>query len=57
MITFVVDVLLIKNYYGPGGMMLTEYWVFVMNAFFPPLVWVIDISLIILNIKIISLIY
>lgn len=50
MITFVVDVLLIKNYYGPGGMMLTEYWVFVMNAFFPPIVWLIDPWSIIKNI-------
>lgn len=42
LITYFVEILGDKNYYGPGGFIYTESWVFIFNAFIPPLVWLID---------------
>ena len=43
LITFFVEVIFFKNYYGiGGGMIYSEYYVFVFNAFIPPLAWIID---------------
>ncbi|KAL4485796.1 hypothetical protein ABPG72_012336 [Tetrahymena utriculariae] len=41
-ITYVVEILYYKNYYGPGGFIYTESWVFLWNAILPPLVWIIN---------------
>jgi hypothetical protein len=43
LITFFVEIILFHNYYGiAGGMIYSEYLVFILNALFPPLVWLID---------------
>jgi hypothetical protein len=41
-ITYVVEILGFKNYYGPGGFIYTESQVFITNAIVPPLVWLTD---------------
>ena len=43
LITFLVEIILFKNFYGiAGGMIYSEYIVFILNAFVPPLVWLVD---------------
>lgn len=42
MMSYIIDILGEKNYYGPGGFIFTESLVFVWNAVIPPLVWLID---------------
>jgi len=42
LITFLVEIITFKNYYGAGGMIYTEYIVFIFNAFIPPLAWFVD---------------
>lgn len=42
MITLAVEILTFGNYYGTGGMVSTETWVFFFNAFIPPLAWIIN---------------
>jgi len=42
MMSYIIDILGEKNYYGPGGFIFTESLVFVLNAVIPPLVWFID---------------
>lgn len=42
MITYFVEILGEKNYYGPGGFIYTETFVFIWNAIIPPMVWLID---------------
>ena len=43
LITFSVEIIFNKNYYGiGGGMIYSEYFVFALNAFIPPLAWIID---------------
>ena len=42
MITYIVEIIGFKNYYGPGGFIYTETWIFIINALLPPLVWTID---------------
>ncbi|EGR31304.1 hypothetical protein IMG5_113410 [Ichthyophthirius multifiliis] len=52
LITFSVEIILFHNYYGiGGGMIYSEFWVFVLNAFVPPLAWIIDPWSIIKNFK------
>ncbi|EGR32765.1 hypothetical protein IMG5_070910 [Ichthyophthirius multifiliis] len=43
LITFFVEIIFFKNYYGiGGGMILGEYLVFINNAIIPGLAWIID---------------
>jgi len=42
LITYFVEILGEKNYYGPGGFIYTETLVFVWNCFIPPIVWMVD---------------
>ena len=42
MLTYFVEILGEKNYYGPGGFIFTESMVFFWNAIIPPFVWFID---------------
>ncbi len=43
LITFCVEIMLFHNFYGiGGGMIYSEFVVFILNAFVPPLVWLID---------------
>ena len=43
LITFFVEVIFFKNYYGiGGGMIFGEYLVFIWNAIIPALAWIID---------------
>ena len=42
LITFAVEILAFGNYYGSGGMIFTEFYVFIMNALIPQLAWLID---------------
>jgi hypothetical protein len=43
LITFFVEIIFNKNYYGiGGGMIYSEYFMFVLNAFIPPLAWIVD---------------
>lgn len=42
LITFAVEILAFGNYYGEGGMIFTEFYVFIMNALIPQLAWLID---------------
>ena len=41
-ITLAVEVLTFDNFYGTGGMIQTESYVFIFNAIVPPLVWAIN---------------
>ena len=52
LITFFVEIIFFKNYYGiGGGMIFSEYIVFILNAFIPSLTWIIDPWSIIQNYK------
>ena len=42
MMSYFIDILGEKNYYGPGGFIFTESFVFLWNALIPPLVWLTD---------------
>ena len=43
LITFFVEIILFGNYYGiGGGMIYSEYIVFILNALVPPIVWLVD---------------
>jgi hypothetical protein len=42
LITVAVEVLTFHNFYGVGGLIQTESFMFIMNALFPPLCWLID---------------
>ena len=42
MITYFIEILGESNYFGPGGFIFTESFVFLWNALIPPLVWLID---------------
>jgi len=42
LITFAVEIITFGNYYGVGGMIYTEYIVFIFNAIIPPLAWIVD---------------
>ncbi len=42
MITYANDILLDENYYGLGGFIYTESLVFILNALFPPFIWLVD---------------
>lgn len=42
MITYIVEIVGFNNYYGPGGFIYTETWIFIINAFLPPFVWFTD---------------
>jgi hypothetical protein len=42
MISYIVDIVLLKNIRGEGGFIINESSIFVLNAFFPPLIWLID---------------
>lgn len=42
LITYFAEILKNDNYYGPGGFIYTETWVFIWNCFVPPLVWLTD---------------
>ncbi|EGR27621.1 hypothetical protein IMG5_192990, partial [Ichthyophthirius multifiliis] len=43
LITFIVEIIFFNNYYGiGGGMIYSEYYVFILNAFIPALAWIID---------------
>lgn len=39
---YVVEILGEKNYFGPGGFLFTESFVFLWNAVIPPMVWLWD---------------
>lgn len=52
LISIVVEVVLFKNFYGiGGGLVLSEFLVFIFNAIIPALAWIIDPWTIIKNIK------
>ena len=43
LITFLVEIIIFGNYYGiGGGMIYSEFLVFILNAFVPPLAWFVD---------------
>lgn len=42
LLAYFVEILGEKNFYGPGGFIKTETWVFIWNALVPPTVWLID---------------
>jgi len=42
LMTLAVEILTFDNYYGNGGMIGTESMVFILNAFVPPLAWLIN---------------
>jgi hypothetical protein len=42
LITFIVEIIGEKNFWGPGGFIYTESWVFIWNAIIPPTVWLLD---------------
>lgn len=41
LVTYVVEILLDDNYFGPGGFIYTETWIFFWNFLLPPLTWFI----------------
>jgi len=41
-ITFAVEILTFKNYYGVAGMMFTEYIIFILNGIVPPFAFIAD---------------
>ena len=42
MISYTVDIIILKNVYGEGGFLFNESIIFILNAFFPPLIWLLD---------------
>lgn len=42
LLTYFVEILGARNFYGPGGFIYTETWVFIWNTLVPPTVWLID---------------
>lgn len=42
LITYFVEILGDDNYYGPGGFIYTESFVFIWNMVIPPIVWLLD---------------
>ena len=42
LLAYFVEILGEKNFYGPGGFIYTETWVFIWNCLVPPTVWLID---------------
>lgn len=42
LLAYFVEILGEKNFYGPGGFIYTETWVFIWNCILPPTVWLID---------------
>ena len=42
MITFLIDILFFKNLYGEGGLIYTQFFVFVTNGLISPLLWLAD---------------
>ncbi|KRX04111.1 hypothetical protein PPERSA_08326 [Pseudocohnilembus persalinus] len=42
LLTYFVEILGERNFYGPGGFIYTETWVFIWNTLVPPTVWLID---------------
>lgn len=51
-ITFFVEILILNNFYGiAGGMIYSEFFVFILNAFVSPIIWLIDPWGIVKNIK------
>lgn len=42
LIAYFVEILGEDNYYGPGGFIYTESFVFIWNMSVPPIVWALD---------------
>lgn len=42
LIAFAVEYLAFGNYYEDGGMIFTEFYVFITNAIIPQVTWIID---------------
>ena len=42
MFRYFVEIMKNKNYYGPGGFIITETYVFIWNTIVPIFVWALD---------------
>jgi hypothetical protein len=41
-LSYIIDILILQNIIGEGGFIQNESQVFILNALFPPFVWLID---------------
>lgn len=41
-LSYIIDIVILKNIIGQGGFIQNETQVFILNAVFPPLVWLVD---------------
>ena len=41
-LSYIIDILILENIIGEGGFIQNESQVFILNALFPPFVWLVD---------------
>lgn len=41
-LSYLIDILILQNIIGEGGFIQNESQVFILNALFPPFVWLVD---------------